>query len=331
MRKVIKIILIVLVALIISGAVCFALIMHKANEQKENYYKYATPKGEIETRYTALGSFEVLTAEYDSGNAIYGKYLIWYPSDLKDGGATYPMVIIANGTGSKASQYKEIYNHLASWGFIVVGNEDENSRTGESSAATLDFMLQLNRDEHSDFYGKIDTDNIGITGHSQGGVGAINAVTEQENGNMYKAIFTLSATSRYHADELNKEASGWNCDPSKITIPCFMTAGTGIWDAGNLTEYTKTIGDGEAQGICPLWWLEECYEAISDDTDKVIARHRDSDHGDIQHKADGYMTAWFMYHLQGDEDAGAAFFGDNAEILTNENWQDVRVENQKME
>ena len=39
--------------------------------------------------------------------------------------------------------------------------------------------------------------------------------------------------------------------------------------------------------------------------------------------ADGYMTAWFMYHLQDDEEAGRIFFGDNAEILTNANWQDV--------
>ena len=44
-----------------------------------------------------------------------------------------------------------------------------------------------------------------------------------------------------------------------------------------------------------------------------------------EHSADGYMTAWFMYWLQGDEEAGKAFFGENAEIKTNENWQDVTV------
>ena len=56
----------------------------------------------------------------------------------------------------------------ASWGFIVVGNEDENSRTGASTSATLDFMLNLNKDSNSDFYGKIDVNNIGVSGHSQG-------------------------------------------------------------------------------------------------------------------------------------------------------------------
>jgi len=41
--------------------------------------------------------------------------------------------------------------------------------------------------------------------------------------------------------------------------------------------------------------------------------------------ADGYMTAWFMYYLQNNKEVGMAFFGENAEILTNPNWQDVRV------
>lgn len=59
--------------------------------------------------------------------------------------------------------------------------------------------------------------------------------------------------------------------------------------------------------------------------DKVIARRTDADHGDMLYTADGYMTAWFMYWLKGDEAAGKAFFGENAELLSNPNWQDVRA------
>ena len=67
---------------------------------------------------------------------------------------------------------------------------------------------------------------------------------------------------------------------------------------------------------------------MDDSTPKVIARLTGKDHGDIPHSADGYMTAWFMYWLQGDEEAGQAFFGENAEIKTNENWQDVKINGQ---
>lgn len=291
----------------------------------QNYWKYAETGGGIEAKYTKLGAYEVSFAEFEANNDTYKKYEIWYPSEIKNTNKKYPLVIMANGTGVKASQYKEVFKHLSSWGFIVAGNEDDNSRTGASSSATLDFILSLNDDSNSEFYQKIDTANVGIGGHSQGGVGAVNAVTEQSNGNMYKTIYTASATSRYHAAELNKNSAGWNCNLSNVHIPIFMVAGTKYWDAGDMMEYSESLPEGKAQGICPLWWLNECYDAVSNDTIKVVARQVDKDHGDILRSADGYMTAWFMWHLQGDEEAGKAFYGENAEILNNEKWQDVKV------
>ena len=88
---------------------------------------------------------------------MWEKYEIWYPSNLEQSDQAYPVVVIANGTGMKASKQSAIYEHLASWGFIVAGNEDEHSRTGASSAATLDFILSLNEDPQSIFYDRIDT------------------------------------------------------------------------------------------------------------------------------------------------------------------------------
>lgn len=324
--KIIKIIGIIAVICVVFVICVCLVILGMINYRNENYWKYTDTKGEIETRYTAPGAYEVSTAQWNADSDLWQKYEVWYPSQLKESNDIYPLVIMVNGTGTKASQYKAVFRHLASWGFIVVGNEDENSRTGESSAATLDFMLALNKDKNSDLYGKIDTNNIGIAGHSQGGVGAMNAVTEQANGTMYRAIWTASATSRYHADELNKSADGWSCAPSKITIPCFMTAGTKYFDAGSVAEYTVgELAEGSAQGICPLWWLEECYHAMPESTDKVMARRAGADHGDMLRIADGYMTAWFMYQLRGDKTAGNAFVGEEAEILSNDNWQDVKA------
>lgn len=335
MKKVLKIIIIFIVSviiLIVGGVVLFLGI---ANNKKQNYWKYSEPNGEMEKKYTALGSYDVSYMEFNADGTAWGKYEIWYPSEMKGTNAAYPLVVMANGTGTKASQYKAVFKHLASWGFIVAGNEDENCRTGESSAATLDFVLGLNADQDSIFYGKVDAGNIGITGHSQGGVGAVNAVIEQENGGRYKAIYAISATSRYHADELNKNGlgwsgeatsgTGWSMDASKISIPIMMVSGTGAFDAGNMPEYSETLPEGKAQGICPLWWLKECYDAIPDGVDKVIARQTGKDHGDMLQTADGYMTAWFMYYLKGDAEAGKAFFGKEAEILSNENWQDIKV------
>ncbi len=131
---------------------------------------------------------------------------------------------------------------------------------------------------------------------------------------LYKAIYAASTTSPYWGqdDVLGKE---WRYDTSLINIPFFLVAGTGAADAGTAEDITETKG----QGISPLWAMKENYDAIDDSVCKVMARQVGKDHGDILRSADGYMTAWFMYHLQGDEEAGSAFFGNNAELLTNKN------------
>lgn len=285
-----------------------------SNKVNEKYYENTNPAGDIEKKYTALGSHSVLSVGYKSSNEKCKRYAIWYPSDMTSGNKKYPLVVMANGTGITAPKYKEVFMHLASWGFIVVGNEDENSWSGESSAQTLDFMIALNQNKSSIFYQKIDTANIGIAGHSQGGVGAINAVTNQKNGKLYKAMFIASTTHL----ELS-QGLGWPYEASKIQIPCFMVAGTLKVDAGDGVEGSTSVG------IAPLFSLQENYKSIPQSVSKVMARRKDKDHGDMLRSADGYMTAWFMYYLKGDAEAGKAFFGKDAELFGNPNWQDVKV------
>ena len=52
-----------------------------------------------------------------------------------------------------------------------------------------------------------------------------------------------------------------------------------------------------------------------------------AEHEQMLMRSDGYMTAWMLYRLTDDEEAAKVFAGDNAEILHNNNWQDVE-ENQ---
>jgi len=40
-------------------------------------------------------------------------------------------------------------------------------------------------------------------------------------------------------------------------------------------------------------------------------------------RGDGYLTAWMLYQLKGDDEAAKVFIGEDAEILHNSNWQDV--------
>ena len=161
---------------------------------------------------------------------------------------------------------------------------------------------------NSIFCGRIDEDKIGIAGYSQGGAAAIRAVTEFENSDKYKAIFTGSAAYALLAKNM-----GWEYDILKVTISYFMTGGTGASDDSG------KYGDDEFAGVAPLFSLKDNYNGMRGDIEKLHARVTGAEHFEMQLRTDGYMTAWMLYHLYGDEEAAKAFVGDEAEILHNTN------------
>ena len=283
-----------------------------------DYYAQTQTGGEIEEIYTAMGEYDVDYAEYPAQDLLIKQYKIWYPSALAgEEGREWPIVVMANGTGVPASRYTPVFRHLASWGFVVIGNEMQNSWSGGASAGALDLLAELNEDPSSLFYHKLDLDNVGSAGHSQGAIGAINAVTAQPNGDSYKALYLASTPSSLYASTLE-----WAYDPALIDVPCFMTAGTGLLDAGEAGS-PEVAEEAQEVSIAPLWSQEENYSLIPDSVPKLRARRTGADHAEMLPWPDGYMTAWFMYWLQGDEAAGRAFFGPDAEIVHNPLWQDI--------
>ena len=147
--KIVLIVAAVLIVLLVGGVVLLFVV---AGSKSANYWKHTQIGGEIEARYTALGSSEVSYAEYDAKDETIGKYAVWYPNDLKSSGSKYPVVIFANGTGSTSATYKAFLEHLSSWGFIAVGNDDKNTRTGASLEKTIEFLIQENENKDSIFY-----------------------------------------------------------------------------------------------------------------------------------------------------------------------------------
>ena len=285
-----------------------------------DYYTQTRTGGEIEARYTAMGEYDVTYAEYPARDVLIKRYEIWYPSALaQEEDREWPVVVMANGTGVPATRYAPVFRHLASWGFVVIGNEMQNSWSGEASAGALDLLAELNEDPSSPFFQKLDLDNVGSAGHSQGAIGAINAVTSQPNGDRYKALYLASTPSSLYSSTLD-----WAYDPALIDIPCFMAAGTGLLDAGEAGS-PEVAQDAQEVSISPLWSQEKNYSLIPAEVPKLRARRTGADHAEMLPWPDGYMTAWFMYWLQGDRTAGRAFFGPEAEVLHNPLWQDIET------
>ena len=318
MKKILKIVGLVILVIIISIVLIagFLLIKNYIDSWKpwlkKDYYNQFQSDSELEKKYAGLGGYEVSSEAVKSEDKTIGNIRIWYPSEMKNSQDDYPMVVVVNGSNTAALNYEAYFERLASWGFIVVGNDDRQSGIGISTSQTLDYMLEQNQNPDSLFYEKVDTTNIGIAGYSQGGAGAVRAVTEYENSGLYKTIFTGSAAHSC----LAQMWGGY--DASKVSIPWYMTAATGNSDDTGATDATR-----EWLGVAPLSSLVENYNAMSDDVFKLRARVAGAEHEEMQMKTDGYMTAWMLYQLQGDEEAGKAFIGEHAEILSNSNWQDI--------
>ena len=306
MKKVLKVLGIILVIVI---AVVFAVLKYLGSRPAVpvNYQKTTETGGEIEAKYMANGPYDVSLKE-EAVLLDFGKFWIYYPSELTETNKKYPVIVICNGSGTPLSKYPTVAKHYASWGFIVIGTEENNAWNAFGAEMSIRYLEKMNEnqkieDTESIFYQRIDFDNVGIFGHSQGGVGVINAITDTKHKDIYKCAVSLSPTNKTLAHNLF-----WDYDASLISVPILLVSGEGGGDDWVVT--------GEQ--------LVEIYNDIH--TNKIAMRRKSTPHNEVLYKPDGYITAWFMYYLQNDEEAAKAFTGENPEIMLNELYTDQMIQ-----
>lgn len=260
--------------------------------------------GEIESHYLQSGTFETAKVTAPAEKPI-GKYTIYYPTELESSVQTYPMILVVNGTGGKATKYEPQFELYASWGFITVGTQDKGTGSGQTTIETLNYMLGQNEDPNSVFYQRIDVENIGVTGFSQGGAAVFNAITKYEESGYFKAAAPLSPVCErtaaavtdypYHSEEVN--------------CPVLMLAGAS--------------GEFETAAVIPLADMENMYDKMT--VPKAMARRVGMTHDQMLYSAGGYVIAWFRWQLMGDVYAASTFTGDEPEMMRNPLYQDQRA------
>lgn len=306
MKKVLKVIRIILLAIIVALLIIWKLLSSRPNVP-ENYQQTVKTGGEIEQKYMADGSYAVSVHE-DKTLQNFIKFTVYYPTELESTDRTYPVIVLCNGTGVPLSKYSAVAKHYASWGFIVIGTEETYSWNAFGAEMCLRYLERWNEnarigDADSIFYQKVDFSNVGVVGHSQGGVGVMNAITCTEHQTVYKTAVALSPTNKELAASLM-----WDYDATLIDIPFLLVSGAGGGDDWVVT--------GEQ--------LDAIYDDIPG-THKVKMRRENTPHGEVLYSVDGYVTAWLMWHLQGDEEAARAFIGETPEITVNPLYQDQRI------
>lgn len=298
------------ILLLIGIAVIIVLLKYAAGRPAAptDYQRNVETGGEIEAAYLAGGSFEVSVYE-EPVLQVFKKYVIYYPAELETSEKQYPVIVICNGSGTPISKYPAVPKHYASWGFIVIGTEEEHAWNGFGAEMSVRHLQRLNDNEQIEegkaniFYQKIDLSKVGIVGHSQGGVGVLNAITAQPHKDTYKAAVSLSPTNKELAHALE-----WDYDATLVNVPILLISGAGGGDDWVVT--------GEQ--------LKSIYRDIP--AYKIMARRNNTIHNEVLYAPDGYVTAWFMWQLQGDQNAAKAFAGDGAELLVNPLYQDQQAE-----
>lgn len=145
---------------------CLALSISCFNCQDTNkgrFYKGdVNTKMPIESKYKKIGSEQVAKVEFNSDNPTIGKIVAVYPLSIPHTGQVFPLINIGNASNTTAYDLIEAMEHLASWGYVVIGNMDKQTGSGSSISQTLDEFLCLIEQQDNIFYGKIDTTKIGI-------------------------------------------------------------------------------------------------------------------------------------------------------------------------
>lgn len=285
----------ILVILIAAAAIFLRIIIHS------NVPSLAA--GSIEHRYAQAGeqSVQIEEVRLAGGEPLYR---IYYP--VFQAQTTYPVISWGNGTGATPDRYDALLTHLASWGFIVIDSYSTTTGTGKEIMGAIAYLLHENEDANSLFYQKIQTQNIGVAGHSQGSTGVINAHTNFENGSLIKTIVSIALPDLKHCDPEDVY------DTARVTAPFLIMGGTRDFlispvSTNQIAVDTTHAGTPVMMGMAK----GAAHTAIEDDG----GNHR------------GYLTAWMRYWLSNDEEAGRAFQGETAEMLQNGNWGNVAQAN----
>ena len=284
------------------------------------------PTKPIELKYYASGPWAVTVM---TGGACcdskQNKFDLYYPTNLGANGFMHPILTWGNGSFAVPVQYDYFLRHMASWGFVVIATEDQNTGPGQTILDAANFMVHANSDPASTFFHKLNVSQIGSVGHSQGAGGAINALLKSAG-----AIKTVL--------------------PIELPATMWCTLGPNCPDTSQLTSGAVFFIDGSADlPISPptqtpatpgLQSIQAFYNAVPNSTPKVKGTLLGPSHNDVQGQPDcshaafpcingvygylGYPTAWLMYQLQGDTFAHGAFVNGSGEMFAEtKNWEFV--------
>ena len=240
--------------------------------------------------YKEPGPFET---EYLENQGPDGGYTIAKPKDLGENGVKHPIINWGNATFTTPGIYKALLTHFASHGFVVIASNSTMTGQGETIISGLDFLEEENQNSSSPYFEKLDVQNSGVIGHSQGGA---------------SAVVVAGADDRIKASiPIMPDCNFWvKCNNvADIDDPMLLIAGGSDPLVAHRTVESKVYDGlksevvyGVVEGLDHMSWMKSVVDQFGEAT-----------------------TAWFRAHLMSDSTAKEKFYGSDCEICTSSNWE----------
>jgi hypothetical protein len=219
---------------------------------------------------------------------------IYRPSTLGQGGVCHPIIIWGNGTGASPSTYAAVLTHWASHGFIVAAANTSNAGTGEQMLACLDYVVGQNNSSGSVYFRRVDVGHVGASGHSQGGGGTLMAGRDARiTVTAPLEPYTQQGFGGFQQSSIGQQrGSMFLMSGSADTIATPNPNQSRVYNGTNVPVFWGTLAGAD---------------------------HIVSGTGNISGFR-GPATAWFRYHLMGDQSARNLFYGASCGLCTNGSW-----------
>ena len=217
-------------------------------------------------------------------------YYVYYPENIQSSKKTYPVLSWANGTACQPSMYTGMFAELAKGGYIVIASSETMAADGSAQIAALDFVISLNSNSSSLAYKKVNTNKLGVVGHSQGGRSSVNAAVKDSR---IKCVVSLAGSNYLEEAEPN-------------SAPTFFIAGE------------------KDMIVSPSKWIQPAYDVAKGPS--VYASLNGAIHTTCctdPAKYSSYILDWCDAWLKGDAKA-LVTFSSNGTLASDGNWSDFQ-------
>ncbi|HVZ34728.1 MAG TPA: hypothetical protein VG963_20005 [Polyangiaceae bacterium] len=222
-------------------------------------------------------------------------FTLYYP----EGGAPderFPLLTWGDGTFTSPTFYEHLINHVVSYGFIVVGSNSADVGTGKEMLQAVEWALAQDQDANSPIHGKIDREQIGAFGHSQGGSGTVETGKDPR----IRAIAPLSGVPLQNTEQ---EVSMVQCPTFYITTAGDIATPESVQAAYDATQTPAVFGVTNGGN-------HDEYADVEDDPGGLLSAFAGLTSNDGK-RTRAAVAAWFDWQLKGRDELRALFVGDD--------------------